>query len=254
MEGLLCFYAFAQRNQKGTLLDMQQKTSLWIAGAIVVLLLLGGIFFLRPGTPPAPSSTSTSTPLTQVGTTTTSHGKGISLTTTSGHGTITLVTPVLPPSLTGSIYISSSLSPDVQASVRSNEEAIISQLKKDSTRVDLWLQLGVYRKMAGDYAGAAQAWTYVAHAAPSTISYVAYGNLGDLYMNFDKNPTKAEINYNAAIAINPHVIDYYRNLYMLYRYQIHSTAKAAAILSQGLSANPGNHDLLVLQQQLQNGQ
>ena len=83
-------------------------------------------------------------------------------------------------------------------------------------------------------------------------NYIAYGDLGDLYMNFDVNYPKAEANYKAAIAINPHVIDYYRDLYTLYTsfYKV-GTGAAANILAQGLKANPNNPDLLQLQSQIE---
>jgi tetratricopeptide (TPR) repeat protein len=156
---------------------------------------------------------------------------------------------VPPPSLTGPIIISSSSLPaDAQAVLRSDEQTTISQLKAAPTREDLWLQLGVDRKIGGDYAGAEVAWNYVAQTGPTTITYVAYGDLGDLYSSFDVNHPKAEADYKAAIAINPKVIDYYRELFYLYGMDNNPTAQSA-ILAQGLKANPTNPDLLQLQKQ-----
>ena len=85
----------------------------------------------------------------------------------------------------------------------------------------------------------------------NTVNYIAYGDLGDLYMNFDVNYPKAEANYKAAIAIKPTVIDYYRDLYTLYTsFYKTGTSAAADIVALGLKNNPNNPDLLQLQAQL----
>jgi len=216
-----------------------------IAGLIVII---GGSYFLfHTKTQPISEQSPTGS--------TTDLGNGTSI-TTSGNGTISIVpvnNKVQHPSLAGAINISASLPPDAAAILRAQEQTLIAQLTKTPTRLDLWLQLGVDRKIGGDYQGAIDAWNYVAITGPASISYIAYGNLGDLYTNFDVNYPKAEASYKAAIAANPNVIDYYQELYMLYRYKENNTSAAAAILAQGLKANPNNATLLQLQAQLQKG-
>jgi hypothetical protein len=232
---------------------MENKNSLWLGVGIVVALVLAALFFfLGPHSALAPAQTSTST--NQTGSTTqVDLGNGIIATLPAGVTVTSVNTQVPPPSLTGSINISTTLPADAQAVLRTQEQTLITELKAAPTRTDLWLQLGVDRKIGGDYAGAIQAWQYVAETAPASINYVAYGDLGDLYMNFDVNYPKAEAAYDAAIAINPQVIDYYRDLYTLYTsFYKTSTGAAANILAQGLKANPNNPDLLQLQAQLQN--
>jgi tetratricopeptide (TPR) repeat protein len=129
---------------------------------------------------------------------------------------------------------------------------MVAQLKQDPSQLKLWLTLGSYRKMAGDYEGARDAWEYVAAAAPS--SFVAFNNLGDLYMNFLKNYPKAELNYRKVIAVRPDYIDTYRNLYTLYHYLYKTNTTAAAdILKEGLKNNPNNPDLLAIQAQMKSG-
>ena len=161
---------------------------------------------------------------------------------------------VYAPSLARPVTVAGSATPEEAAILKARMQSLVDQLRKEPKRVDLWLSLGVYRKMAGDYPGAIEAWNYVSATGPSTINFVAYGNLGDLYQNFVKDYTKAELNYKKAIAIKPTYIDYYRDLYMLYRYQYKTNTSAAAdILTQGLMANPNNSDLLVLQTQLTEG-
>ncbi len=234
---------------------MQKNTAVWVgAGVIIAAILVGSVFYFHSRN--LAMSIHTQTNATSTSSTTTSFGT-VAITTTGG-GTIQIVPiskGIQPPSLAGTIQISSSLPPDAVAALRTQEETLIPLIKANPLRVDLWLQLGVDRKIGGDYQGAITAWQYVAAAAPVTLSYVAYGDLGDLYMNFLKDYPKAETNYLAAIKINPHVIDYYRSLYTLYRYDYKTNTTAAAnILVQGLQANPGNPDLLGLQKALQNGQ
>jgi hypothetical protein len=228
---------------------MQNKQAFWLAiGIIVALLLAAFFFFIGPHSALAPSQTGTSTGTQAASTTQVSLGNGVVANVPAG-ATITAVdTTVPPPSLTGSIHISSTLPADAQTALRTQEQTLITELKAAPTRTDLWLQLGVDRKIAGDYAGAIAAWNYVAAAGSNAVNYIAYGNLGDLYMNFDVNYPKAEASYKAAIAINPKVIDYYRNLYTLYTsFYKTGTSAAADIVAQGLKANPNNPDLLKLQ-------
>ncbi len=86
------------------------------------------------------------------------------------------------------------------------------------------------------------------------MHYVALGNLGDLYMNFIKDYLKAEQYYIRAIALKPDVISYYADMYRLYHYLYKvGTGADAKILAQGLEANPGNKDLLELQNELKTG-
>lgn len=221
-------------------------------GVAIAILLIGGIFLINKKSGGA-GSVSTSTPTTTASTTTIHLGNGVSVTGAAGSIEAVPTSTVQPPALSTNIIIASNttLPPDAQTVLKSDETALISQIKKDPTRVDLWLKLGVYRKMAGDYAGAIVAWNYVAAAAPSSASYVAYGNLGDLYMNFQVNYPKAEANYKAAITIKPTVIDYYKDLYILYTsFYKTNQGQANAVVAQGLKANPGNADLLQLQSQL----
>ena len=230
---------------------MQNKQALWLSiGIVIALFLAAAFFFLGPHPAFAPSQTATSTGQT-ASTTQVDLGNGVVATIPAGATVTSVDTTVPPPSLTGAINISSSLPADAQANLRTQEQTLITELKAAPTRTDLWLQLGVDRKIGGDYAGAVQAWQYVAETAPASINYVAYGDLGDLYMNFDVNYPKAEADYKAAIAIKPTVIDYYRDLYTLYTsFYKTGTSAAADIVAQGLKANPNNPDLLQLQAQL----
>jgi tetratricopeptide (TPR) repeat protein len=167
--------------------------------------------------------------------------------------TVELVDPVQP-SLDRALTITADLPEQSKADLRANFEQLKKGLQAEPTRVDLWLSLGLCYKTAGDYEGAAEVWQYVADAAPDGLRYIALGNLGDLYANFIKDYPKAESYYLQALAVKPTEIGYYRNLYTLYRYLYKTDTSAAAdILKEGLAKNPGNSELLALQQELQAG-
>lgn len=222
-----------------------QSAYSWLGlGVVLAAAVVLGVFFVHPRSAQAPGPNAT-----------TDVGNGISIT---GNGNYT-ITPVSntsstpPPSLTRTMTFSAGLSQDAVVALRSQETTLIAQLKSDPTRADLWMKLGLARKIAGDYVGAAEAWEYVAAVGSTDINYVAYGNLGDLYMNFVKDYAKAEANYKTTISLKPDVIDYYRNLYTLYHFITKDNVKAEAILQAGLKANPGNADLLALEAELQSG-
>ena len=223
---------------------------MWLGLAVLAaLIVIGSVFFIYSRTALAPT---TATMPGGVTSSTTSIGNGASVTVPEGV-TVTVLpgsSGVKAPAIDTPLVISSALSPDAQTILRGKEETLIAQLHKTPADIALWLDLGIDRKIGGDYAGAAAAWEYVAQVAPTSASYIAYGNLGELYMDYLKDYPKAESNFKQAIALSPHTIDYYRQLYTLYKYAYKTNTTAAAdILTQGLKANPGNTDLLTLQQQ-----
>lgn len=181
---------------------MQTKHYIWLAAVIGVLVGVGGWLLFAPAAS-APSSSATST-----ATTTDQNGVGVGAT---GSTTVTDITGTAnatkPPALR-SINVASSVSADVKTALQAQYAAIAAQLSAEPSRVDLWLQLGMLYKIGGDYPGAIGAWSYVAAASPSSTSYVAYGNLGDLYLNFIHDYPKAEANYKAALDLRPGNADY----------------------------------------------
>jgi hypothetical protein len=201
-----------------------------LIGVVLAAALAGGLYFyisrdFQPG-PTGPSATTTT----------------IGGVTGTGSYTVEPV-GVTPPSLDRPITISASLPDDAKPILKNLLEQQIEILRKEPTRVDIWLQYGVNRKIAGDYEGAIEAWEYVAQAAPKEMSATAHGNLGDLYMYFLKDYAKADTRFNQAIALNPRVLDYYRALFYLYRDIYKDTAKAEAIRALGIKNNPGSTDL-----------
>lgn len=226
-----------------------QNNYLWLGvGVVIAILLAAGILLLRPHAAVAPTQTSTTTPQATGSTTEVNLGNGVTATLPAGV-TITQVSSIPTPNLNQAVAYDPSLPGDAVATLRLDIASTTAYLKNNPTDGSEWLQLAIYYKIAGDYTAAASVWTYLTQVAPA--SYVAFANLGDLYQNFDINYPKAEANYLQAIKLNPQDVDIYADLYNLYRYEYKvSTTSAAAIVAQGLKANPGNLELLQLQQQI----
>lgn len=218
---------------------MSETRKYLLIGTCIAALIGGGAYFFMKGDIPfVPAPQGSSNASTTLG--------GV-----SGTGSYTVEpVEVKIPSLDRPITITADLTEDVKVVLRNLLEQQITILRKEPTRTDVWLHLGVNRKIAGDFDGAIEAWEYVAQVAPTGVSATAHGNLGDLYMYFLKDYDKAETRFLQAISLNPNVIEYYRALFYLYKDIFKEPAKAAAILERGLKSNPENVDLLKLKAQL----
>jgi tetratricopeptide (TPR) repeat protein len=143
-----------------------------------------------------------------------------------------------------SVVTNSSLSASIQATLASSIKAESDSLKKDPNQFYVWLNLGINRKILGDYEGARQAWEYVSLISPRNS--VSYGNLGDLYQFYLKDYAKAEINLQMVVKNDPTYVRGYMALYDLYHlsYQT-NTNKAEQTLLAGIKAVPDSTDLIV---------
>lgn len=154
-------------------------------------------------------------------------------------------TTVQEPNLSRPIVFGSTVDAEVRTIISSNVTKIVSDLKTDGERVDLWMSLGMQYKIAGDYEGARMVWEYVGSRAPSDP--VSFYNLGDLYANYLKNSALAEKNFKIAIKNNPKNVGSYRALHELYRYNYPANKDLADdILIEGLKVNPSAVDLMVV--------
>lgn len=154
---------------------------------------------------------------------------------------------VEPPKLGPIIIQNNTLSSEAQVMLRQKMERQYEILKNEPKRTDIWLHLGVNRKIAGDYKGAIEAWEYVASVAPIATVATARGNLGDLYMYFIKDYMKAKENLTAAIQGAPQMLEPYRALFYLEKDINKDPAAARAVIELGLKNNPNNPDLLQLE-------
>lgn len=151
------------------------------------------------------------------------------------------VVNVPPPDLDKEIKITASLTKEVEQAAISKIIEISAKLKADKTLVNDWILLGVYRKIIGDYFGAAEVWEYAGKISPG--AYMPFNNLGDLYAYYLKDSKKAEQNFQTAIKKGQNQIHIYRSFYEFYRYVVKNDTKAKAVLEQGIAANPGESSL-----------
>lgn len=172
----------------------------------------------------------------------------LNLDVTGQDGVTVKIEPIgnLPPApkLPREIAYPENYTPEVRSIMDKKIEGLVSLLKKNPRNIEAWLDLGIVYKQVGDYQGAKEAWEYVSVLSPGNI--VSFNNLGDLYHYYLKDYPNAEKSFLQAIKNDSKYVLSYINLHDLYRYSYKSdTAKAADILKQGISANPGNIDFLV---------
>ncbi len=164
--------------------------------------------------------------------------------TTTGEKITGVDTSKLPsaPSLTRKVLYAESVMPAVKTSLEQKIAAVTADLKSNPTSLENWINLGVYYKQAGDYAGAAAAWEYASLLSPGNV--VSFNNLGDLYHYYLKDYPKAEKNFLRAIQNDPKYLLSYFNTHDLYRLSYEKqTTKAADILKRALVVVPDNFDL-----------
>jgi tetratricopeptide (TPR) repeat protein len=206
---------------------------------IAALVLIGGgaYYFSTRAQAPTTSGIATTTP----------NGAATSTqdnTTTPGQANSTVATP----DASKPIAFSADISADIRTQLNVALKNAQAEIAKNPLSPGPWITLGNIHKIGGDYANAALYWEYVAGAYRGKA--VPYLSLGDLYENFLKDTTKAETYYKLAIQNDPANVNAYANLYTMYHFTLKNDTKAAAILADGLKANPDNTYLLGLQQEL----
>lgn len=216
---------------------MTATQKLIVTIAALVLVGSGAYYFSTRVQAPTTSGTATTTPN---GAATSTQGTA----TTPGQANSTVATP----DASKPIAFSADISADIRAQLNTalkNEQA---EIAKNPLNPGPWIRLGTLHKMGGDYQNAALYWEYVADTYRGKL--VPYLSLGDLYQNFLKDTAKAETYYKLAIQNDPTNVNAYADLYTMYHFTLKDDAKAAAILADGLKANPGNTYLIGLQQEL----
>lgn len=112
-------------------------------------------------------------------------------------------------------------------------------IRIDYDMIYAWYDLGAYRRVIGDFDGAAEAWTFGALIRPK--GFISYHNLGDLYGFYVKDYPKSEENYFKSIQNNPQNVQGYLDLATIYESVYKEKAnQVESILLRGLEANPGN--------------
>ncbi len=211
---------------------MNPRTTLTLTIIGIVLVGLGLYIGLRHGT--------------------SSGGSNVTATSTAQSATSTNTISLVQPDYTKPVAYSSDITPTIRAELNQELATVQGEIKANPLNMGAWTDLGTIHKQGGDYANAALYWEYVTSVYQGASA--PFYSLGDLYQNFLHNYPKAEADYLAAIKTDPQNVNAYASLYTMYHYTLKDDVKAAAILTQGLQANPGNNYLLSLQQQLKAGQ
>lgn len=121
-------------------------------------------------------------------------------------------------------------------------EALTNSLKKNYDSPTQWIQLGLLKKLLGDFEGAKIAWEFAAEIRPKDS--ISRHNLGNLYWQNFRDFRKAEENYLESLELNKQDISAYIDVSNIYYYDLKNISKAKEILMKGLKANPENQELL----------
>lgn len=106
-----------------------------------------------------------------------------------------------------------------------------------------WIQLGLLKKVIGDYVGARDAWEYA--GVIRSANSISFANLGELYWRYLPNFPKSESNFKISIKNKPSDPDTYMSLADLYVYSYTAKANLAeGVLLKGIAANPADVNLL----------
>lgn len=152
------------------------------------------------------------------------------------------------PSLNRAVIFAPSIEASVKQAVQTKVSEFQAELKKDSTKIEYWIDLGIYHKVAGDFSGAKIYWDYAGKISPT--NFISFGNLGNMYAYQLKDMVQAEKYYNQAIKNGPTQIYLYIQLAEAFRDVSKDMTKARAVIDRGLLANPNNAELLVLKDSL----
>lgn len=143
------------------------------------------------------------------------------------------------PDLDREIIIKANLSEEDKKKAEAEIKMLSAELKADFDKLENWLTLGIWRKMIGDYEGAAEVWKFVTIIRPDEP--VAFHNLGDLYSQYSPDLPKAEMYYKLAIEKDKsHQPFFYVKLFEFYRYYAKKPDLAENALLQALQTNPGD--------------
>lgn len=145
------------------------------------------------------------------------------------------------PDLSKKTVIKNYLPEDMKKNTLEQITALTNSLKKNYDSWEQWIQLGLLKKLLGDYQGAREAWEFAAEIRPKDS--ISRHNLGNLYWQNLKDLKKAEVNYLKAIELNSKDISAYVDLSNIYYYDLKNKIKAETILNRGLVNNPGNEEL-----------
>lgn len=170
-----------------------------------------------------------------------------SSTTSSGEDGVHMGSVALPskvPDFHAPIYFSQTIQADAKNALQQAANSLARKLAANSADTKSWIDLGMVRKLAGDYRGAESAWIFVTKISPEDSR--AYANLGNLYGTHLKDYRRAEAAYLASIKLNPLDETSYLNLHAIYKdFYKKETSATEDILKRGIAELPHSVNLHV---------
>jgi len=133
--------------------------------------------------------------------------------------------------------------------IKQNIISLSNDLKTNIKSFSLWTNLGLYRKLAGDYEGAKQSWEYSSLLRPRFA--LSFLNLANLYGYYLKNNIKAEENFLKAIEAEPTEIYSYISASSFYTDVMKDKIKAVGIINKGIENNPKSEELKTILKEIQ---
>lgn len=135
---------------------------------------------------------------------------------------------------------------EVKLFAEDQKEKIYSQIRTNAAAIKEnpnffagWLEIGLLKKVIGDYSGARDAWEYASLIRPKNS--ISFANLGELYWHYLPDYPRAENNFRKSLQNNSTDADIYISLAELYHYSMPDKAnEAPKVLLEGLNVNPGN--------------
>ena len=145
------------------------------------------------------------------------------------------------PDLSKQPVVNANLPEDIKKKTITEIQMLTNSLKNNYDSPSEWIQLGLLKKVLGDFEGAKSAWEFVPVIRPKDS--ISRHNLGNLYWQNLKDFKKAEENYLKAIELNKQDVSAYVDLSNIYYYDLKDKVKAKEILNIGLNNNPENEEL-----------
>lgn len=140
------------------------------------------------------------------------------------------------------LHPSKDASPAMIAIAQEKIKSSVALIKEDYNHDLPWLDLGAYRKLAGDYDGAIAAWKFLMQIRPN--DFVAPHNLGDLYGYVLQNYPESEKYFLKSIENNKNNVPAYLSLSEIYAVPAFNKAdQIEKILLRGLENNPKDANL-----------
>jgi tetratricopeptide (TPR) repeat protein len=143
------------------------------------------------------------------------------------------------------MIIADSIQGEERAEIEKRIRQLSAELSLNSDLQSSWIELGNWRKEAGDYDGAQEVSEYMILRWPN--NKVGFENLGALYHFYLHDYVQAEKYFKLAIEKEPSYLNGYINLYDLYTMSlIEKKDEAKTTLIKGLENIPQNVSLLYL--------